>query len=179
MASAACKKQLNAQLQIMDARLKAAEKNIGVLVKGLTKLTAATISATGTAPNDFTVALLAMASTSGNALASGWNNFIDLVPSVDSDAIQGAAITAAVASLGAVGQYVAPIEAAISQVAELVINLEAQIQVALSGEPPNYILAELLGRKISDLQVVSDGLTSAMVALDNIAKCKSSSLMVS
>lgn len=179
MASTMCKNQLNAQLQIIDARLKAAEKNIGVLVKAVasTALTASTaMSAT---PNGLTSALAAFGTQTGNALASAWTSFIDQVPAVDSNAIQGAAITAAVASLGAVGQYVAPVEAAMSQITDLVINLEAQVQMALAEEPPNISLAELLGRQISDLEVVKSSLTGAMTALDNIAKCKSASLMVS
>lgn len=183
MASTACEQQLNAQLQIMDTRLKAAEKNIGVLVKAITKIAESNspaMTAYGLVPNDFTLALTAMGiGEGGNTLAAGWNEFIKLVPSVDSEAIQGAAITAAVMALGAVGQYTAPFEAAASQIADTVIALEADVQAALNEIPPDYATAEALGRQISDYQTALDGLSGAMTALDNIAKCKSASLMVS
>lgn len=179
MASTACENQLNAQLQIIDTRLKAAEENIGVLAKAVGAVASTSITATGATPNQFTTALVAMFTQSGNAFAAGWQNFINKVPQLDADAIQGLAITAAVQALGAVGQYVQPFEMAAQQFTAMIISLQADIQRALNEVPPDLAEVAILTQQIADIEQAKSGLTSAMEALDNIAKCKSASLMIS
>lgn len=209
MASNVCKEQLNAQLQIMDQRLKQAEKNLSVLGKSVGALAKSTVTATGTIPNQLTAAMIVLYEQSGDVLGKLWDELVSTAESLDEiglQSLEGAAIKASMTALGTADQYLNSFNQASQQLLAtldiLIVELgaagedvdqaQAALDAAIAANAPQEeidALTAVRDQKITEYNAIEaemnkinqaiDSLAVSRTALENLAKCKTNSSLIS
>jgi hypothetical protein len=159
--SSACVNQLNAQLQILDARVKQAEKQVAVLGKGLAEVAGGVTTPAGPIGAGFK----AMAAAQGQAFADAYNGVLNSLPTSLTDAMMGMLIQMALKQLG---------------------SLNTQFDVAVNAlavldplNPANFAQIAALNAQIDGILHAFGSAQAVSTAITNISQCKSNSLMIS
>lgn len=173
MASTGCKKAMNAQIQLIEARLTQAEKDITSVAKGVGALAQNMKALPYASPATFsaiTSNFEALALAQGQAAAAAWQTVktsVSNLPNAGLDFIQGLAIqTASAAVGGAVNQLSAAIGAATSLAQNTLDTVQSAtdaLKAILDADPTNA--AKQLAYNLS-----KDKLIAAQNTFDTIAK---------
>jgi hypothetical protein len=173
--SSACVNQLNAQLQILDARVKQAEKQVAVLGKGLAEVAGGVTTPAGPIGAGFK----AMAAAQGQAFADAYNGVLNSLPTSLTDAMMGMLIQMALKQLGSVSL-------AVTEMANALASLNTQFDVAVNAlavldplNPANFAQIAALNAQIDGILHAFGSAQAVSTAITNISQCKSNSLMIS
>lgn len=175
MASQGCKDELNAQLQALDARLKSAEKNIGVLAKGVASVASGSYSPSF---DDIGAAFKAAATLKGQEFSDQFAAITSLVPSSLGDAMTGLAIQMAMQQLGKATITLDQMNSAINQMNGIVNSVQNLLSIELARIPQNLLEITRLQGALDEAHNALDSGLGMMNTINNISACKSKSLIM-
>ena len=173
--------ELNAQLQILDARLKKTEQNVSVLAKGLSEVSLAANAKTGATFGGLAAQFAGMASMQGNSFATAFSSIAD---TIDGSSLQqfmeGLTLQKAMKALGSTTMSQSIVNAATQRLREEYDKAKLDYDTEMAKLPIDRIqsVIDSANKAMGIATDATDTLSSAQKATDNISKAVSKSSII-